>query len=164
MQWISKPKWIQTRTQTATNKTLKRYLSQTIALTVKAKLSDAKCRDWRVFCFNVWLSSILKEWNCVKSSYRRHQCWKRCIAYTRNGRMFIQWNGRLFIEGYLVAESGPALSPCNRGRWIGPRALGGPRHGVWEDCSFLSDTPCAWEFSRNAIQIVIFNKKPSRQN
>jgi len=26
-----------------------------------------------------------------------------------------------------------------------------PRHGVWVDCSFLPDTRCAWEFSRNAI-------------
>jgi len=28
----------------------------------------------------------------------------------------------------------------------------GPRYnGVWVDCSFLPDIPCAWEFSRNAI-------------
>jgi len=26
-----------------------------------------------------------------------------------------------------------------------------PRHGVWVDYSFLPDTPCAWEFSRNGI-------------
>jgi len=25
------------------------------------------------------------------------------------------------------------------------------RHGVWVAYSFLPDTPCAWEFSRNAI-------------
>jgi len=33
-----------------------------------------------------------------------------------------------------------------------PRASVAPRHGVWVDGSFFSDTPCAWEFSRNAIQ------------
>jgi len=54
MQRISKLKWIQTRTQTATNKNHQNMFSQIIALTVKAKLSDAKCRGGREFCFSVW--------------------------------------------------------------------------------------------------------------
>ena len=33
-----------------------------------------------------------------------------------------------------------------------------PRHGVWVDYSFLSDTPCAREFSRNAIEISLLTK------
>jgi len=33
-----------------------------------------------------------------------------------------------------------------------------PRHGVWVDCSFLPDTPCAWEISRNAIYISLLTK------
>ena len=28
-----------------------------------------------------------------------------------------------------------------------------PRHGVWVDCSFLSNTPCGLEFSRNGLLI-----------
>ena len=49
------------------------------------------------------------------------------------------------------AEAGPALSRCNRCSCIGPRASVAPRHGVWVYCLFFPDTPCAWEFSRNAM-------------
>jgi len=33
-----------------------------------------------------------------------------------------------------------------------------PRLGVWVDYSFLPDTPCTWEFSRNAIQVSLLTK------
>ena len=54
----------------------------------------------------------------------------------------------------LVMTSLPRPGPaCNRCGCIGPAPLGAraPRHGVWIDYSFLPDTPCAWEFSRDAI-------------
>jgi len=41
---------------------------------------------------------------------------------------------------------------------LGPAPLGAPRNGVWVDYSFLPDTPCAWEFSRNAIYIRLLTK------
>jgi len=43
--------------------------------------------------------------------------------------------------GYYHAR--PGLKPMQL-HWA-------PRYGVWVDCSFLPDTPCAWEFSRNAM-------------
>jgi len=33
-----------------------------------------------------------------------------------------------------------------------------PRHGVWVDCSFVPNTPCTSEFSRNAIEISLLTK------
>jgi len=47
---------------------------------------------------------------------------------------------------------------CQQGRpladavALGPAPLGPPRHGVWVNYSFLPDTTCTWEFSRNALQ------------
>jgi len=43
------------------------------------------------------------------------------------------------------------LSRCNSCSFIGPRASGGPRHGVWVGCSFLPDTPGVREFSRSGF-------------
>jgi len=34
---------------------------------------------------------------------------------------------------------------------LGPTPPGTPRHGLWEGCSFLPDTPCAREFGRNGL-------------
>ena len=53
------------------------------------------------------------------------------------------------------SSPGPVLSRCNRCSCTGPHTSEAPRHGVWVDCSFLPDTPCAWEFSRNATEISL---------
>ena len=59
----------------------------------------------------------------------------------RNCNLIPVWRG---------VYAGPALSRCNRCSCTGfSSASGAPRHGVWIDCQFLPDTPCAWEFSKN---------------
>jgi len=46
---------------------------------------------------------------------------------------------------------GPALSRCNRCSCIGPRASVGPAPWCLGRLFILPYTPCAWEFSRNAM-------------
>jgi len=59
------------------------------------------------------------------------------------------WIGLIFFGSGL--DSDWKISQSAHLCCIGPCASGAPRHGVWVDCSFLPDAPCAWEFGRNAI-------------
>jgi len=52
---------------------------------------------------------------------------------------------------FLNLHPGPGLSQCNPCSCIGPHASGGPAPWCLGNYSYLPDTLCAWEFSRNAI-------------
>ena len=49
------------------------------------------------------------------------------------------------IDSSPCCKTGPSSGPPNENVWLRPwpRASRAPRYGVWVDCSFLPDTPCA---------------------
>jgi len=53
-----------------------------------------------------------------------------------------------FQRFFSILSSGPALNRCS---CIGRRASWDPAPWCLGNHLFLPDTPCAWEFSRNAI-------------
>jgi len=103
---------------------------------------------------NRFLSKFRFEHLCSsadKCSNPDHPNWHHIVQTSENLNFSSTLEMHKFLHKTYSMWPGPALSRCNRCSCIGPRASGVPRHSVWVDYSFLPDTPCAWEFSRNAI-------------
>jgi len=97
---------------------------------------------------------IWSNWsNCCHTNYDRTFVVVRQILIELSS--MLEWENIHISASKKWLSPEPALNRCNSCSCIGPRASEAPRHGVWVDCSFLLDTPCAWEFSRNTIQISL---------
>jgi len=117
----------------------------------KSYINAKYLNQWQVFFEHTLVNDQAREnwgiWECHSREIWRARR-KFFAVILQIFAIFKELIKKLAPNANRLSAPGPALSRCS---CIGPRTSGAMRDDVWVDCSFLPDTPCAWEFSRNAI-------------